>query len=166
MDPLAQLQDIITPEPISQFPIAIGWWLLLSALIIALIIIFIMIKKQRARTKIQQQAIKQLKNSPLTINETITLIKWAAMSYFPRAEIANISGEKLAEYLSNKLPIKQQQQYLANTLLVWQSIYQKDVATQSDITFNQAHLLWLQQALPPEKVKTTSNNKGGQNDKL
>ncbi|WP_448247396.1 DUF4381 domain-containing protein [Thalassotalea agariperforans] len=162
MDPLAQLQDITTPEPISQFPMAIGWWILLTLICLSIVVLIRQFKKYQALRKTQKVAIKQIsKNSP-NLAETIRILKTAAMAYLPRNEIAALSGQQLADYLTSKLPEKNQQAFIDNSANVWQQLYQKDASEQIDNNFNQAALHWLKNALPPKKLSTATNKTGGQ----
>ena len=162
MDPLAQLQDITTPEPISQFPMAIGWWILLTLILLIIVVLIRQFKKYQALRKTQKVAIKQIsKNSP-NLAETIRILKTAAMAYLPRNEIAALSGQQLADYLTSKLPEKNQQAFIDNSANVWQQLYQKDASEQIDNNFNQAAIHWLKNALPPKKLSTATNKSGGQ----
>ena len=162
MDPLTQLQDITTPEPISQFPMAIGWWILLTLICLIIVVFIRQFKKYQALRKTQKVAIKQIsKNSP-NLAETIRILKTAAMAYLPRNEIAALSGQQLADYLTSKLPEKNQQAFIDNSANVWQQLYQKDASEQIDNNFNQAAIHWLKNALPPKKLSTATNKSGGQ----
>jgi ABC-type anion transport system duplicated permease subunit len=162
MDPLAQLQDITTPEPISQFPMAIGWWILLALIFLIIVVLIRQFIKYQALRKTQKLAMKQIsKNSP-NLAETIRILKTTAMAYLPRNEIAALSGQQLADYLTNKLPEKNQQAFIDNSVNVWQQLYQKDASEQIDNNFNQAAIHWLKNALPPKKLNTVTNKTGGQ----
>ena len=149
MDPLAQLADIETPAQIGQWPIAIGWWLLLAMLIVLSVVIVKKINQALAKKCIQKQAIKKLATNTLSISEITQVVKWAAMHYFPRHEIANLSGEKLAAYLAGKLPKNKQQSFVDNCLPAWQQQYQISQSDDVKHTFQQASVLWLKHALPP-----------------
>lgn len=162
MDPLAQLQDITTPEPISQFPMAMGWWLLFALCCLTIVILVIQLKKYQALRKTQKMAIKQIsKNSP-NVAETIRILKTTSMVYLPRHEIASLSGQQLADYLASKLPEKNQQVFSDNSANVWQQLYQKDANDQINNEFNQAAIHWLKNALPPKKLSSAKNKAGGQ----
>ena len=43
--------------------------------------------------------------------ETLTLLKWAMLAYFPRDHVANLAGEKLQQFLLASLPVKHQQTF-------------------------------------------------------
>ena len=60
MDPLAQLKEIHLPEPVHNYPLAPGWWIL-AFIVIALTILF-MVKwfKAYRLAKAKRQAIKLL----------------------------------------------------------------------------------------------------------
>lgn len=162
MDPLAQLQDITTPEPISQFPMAIGWWLLLALICLATVVLIRQFKKYQALRKTQKMAIKQISKNAPNLAETIRILKTTAMAYLPRHEIAALSGQQLANYLVTKLPEKNKQAFIDNSANVWHQLYQKDASKQIDNDFNQAAIHWLKNALPPRKLSSATNKTGGQ----
>lgn len=145
--------DITTPELISQFPIAIGWWCVLIVFIALSIFTFTAIKKYTAKRRIQKQAINAIELSSSTITQTIRTLKWAAMAYFPRQELAPLSGEKLFDYLAKKLPEDQKKKFTPHYESVIKSLYRKDNDTIIKVEFNRAAIAWLTYALPPKKVK-------------
>jgi len=149
------LKDIHLPEQISDFPVAMGWWILLAIIIFCVIYSAV---KYRSYLKLrinQQQAIKQMQQNP-SIDETIRILKWAAMQYFPRNQIANLYGENFQLYLSNKLSVTQQTQFDALSTPAFNNLYRHNI-TQDHININsneelnQASILWLKNALPPNK---------------
>lgn len=160
MDPLNTAQaavinlpnDITTPQPISQFPIAIGWWCLLIIVIALSIFTFTTIKKYKAKRRIQKQAINAIELSSSTISETISILKWAAMAYFPRQELASLSGNKLFSYLASKSPEAQKINFTKHCELIVESLYTKDNNTIVQVEFNRAAVDWLTYALPPKEV--------------
>ena len=164
MDRLAQLQDITTPEPISQFPMAIGWWLLLALIILSVFTFIVKMNQYNTLRKIQKNAIKQINQQSPTLSETVRILKMAAMAYFPRNEIAALSGMQLADYLIGKLPEKAKTSFITKTSNAWQQLYQKNGGTQINSDFNQAALLWLKTALPPKSVKTTVKKQEANHD--
>jgi len=164
LDPLAQLSDIHLPPPISQSPIAIGWWLL--ALLIVFLLIFgaISLHRYNKQRKTKRQALKQLKkNSQMCVEETLLLIKWAALKYFPRQQCANLYGKKLQNFLLATLPdntpeAKRQNfsEQLAQCVTPFEQVYQKNGGDIVDENVNKLAISWLTTALPPKK--TTSKN--------
>lgn len=147
------LKDIHLPEQISEFPIAMGWWILMALIIFCIIYTVFKYRAHLKQRMNQQQAIKQLQQYP-NIEDTIKILKWAAMQYFPRKQIANLYGECFQLFLSKKLPDSQQAHFEALSTPAFNSLYQQDSAP-ADATKNankelhQASLLWLKNALPP-----------------
>ena len=105
---LAQLQDIIHPDPIGAWPWAIGYWLVL-ALVIALITLLVIWLRKRARDLAPKKAAKQLLNqldrqATSYASDVNSLLKRTAMSYLSREAIASLDGEAWAAWLDSYLP--------------------------------------------------------------
>ena len=154
-DPLAQLKDIHLPEQVNNYPLAYGWWLLLTCLLITLIIVIVKWQKHRKRCHAKKLALANLKNTENN-DDIVTLLKWAAFQYFPRNEVASLHGEQLQSFFISKLPAKQQDKF---QILCAQQLNQKyhPVEELSNKALNEAlqeaaHL-WLTQALPPKLLK-------------
>ena len=95
-------------------------------------------------------AINQItENTALT--ETIRILKWAAMAYFPRNEVASLSGSAFAAYLTEKLPTGKQQAFSLQTQPHWDALYQKSAQENIVPEFNQAAIFWLKKSLPPKQ---------------
>ena len=107
MDQL-QLQDIHLPESASFWPLALGWWILIA--VIALLASWIIIKAfKHAKQKRHQRTIlakfkileKKLKANPsnATVAEINTLLRQLAITYYPRSEIASLTGGDWLHFL-------------------------------------------------------------------
>lgn len=104
------LRDIHLPEPISWWPIAPGWWLLMVSLFLIIAVIFILRKiylgKQLKRDitseleNIKQQFQKTQNKSQLAKSLSI-LLRRASISYYPKTNIAGLTGEHWLAYLDN-----------------------------------------------------------------
>lgn len=103
-----QLQDIHLPESASFWPLALGWWLLLVVIVfLALWLTFKILK--RAKQKKHRIEIlnkftvleKKLRAEPsnTTIAEINTLLRQLAISYYPRAQIASLTGGEWLQFL-------------------------------------------------------------------
>ena len=152
-----ELNDIHLPAQINDFPIALGWWLL-AAIIIGVIILAAV--KYRAYIKLrisQKQAISQLQNSP-NIDHTIKVLKWAAIQYFPRNQIAHLYGEQFQSFLSNQLTGNQQLSFNELSSPAFENLYQNESPKGIAEQLNQASLLWLKNALPPRKNRSLGVN--------
>ena len=105
-----QLQDIHLPGDASFWPPAPGWWLLL-ALLIAVALWAVIKLRNKARLRKQQELIlsqldaleADLKKHPSneTIAEINTLLRQLAVNYYPRDEIASLTGAQWLQFLDN-----------------------------------------------------------------
>jgi len=154
MEPLAQLKDIHLPEQINNYPLSLGWWLLAVIFICTVLFIIIRIRRAKQLKQCQQQAIKQLKDQTPDDYITGSVLKWAAMQYFPRDDIASLYGPKFKDFLINSLPERHQESFLTMSAATFDTLYQKNSTTndlqQPSHDFQQAALLWLKHALPPK----------------
>lgn len=112
---LAQLQDIIHPEPIGAWPWAIGYWLVL-ALLIAFITLLVIWLRKRARYLAPKKAAKQLlsqldRQATSYASDVNSLLKRTAMSYLSRESIASLDGEAWATWLDGYLPEPKRQRF-------------------------------------------------------
>jgi hypothetical protein len=107
---VSQLKDIHLPAPITSWPIAPGWICLLF-ITLGIVIYSLSVWQKRKQQKIALQYalknLKELKNlldeNPTNINipATIsTLIRRTALHYFPRAEIAGLTGNSWLTFLN------------------------------------------------------------------
>jgi hypothetical protein len=101
-DPLAQLNDIISPSAPSWFPPAPIYWLLLSITIVAIYCSYYIWKKQRKQQKIkasQLNKLEQLKQQQVDFITLNQLLKACALTYFTRTEVASLHGEAWFDFL-------------------------------------------------------------------
>ena len=103
-----QLQDIHLPESAGFWPLALGWWILIAiAILVATWVVIKVIK--RAKKKRYQRIIlgkfkileRKLKANPdnATVGEINTLLRQLAISYYPRREIASLTGGDWLHFL-------------------------------------------------------------------
>jgi len=151
------LKDIHIPEQITNYPVAYGWWLLA---VITLIVIVFLFVKNRQKTELkhhQQQAIKQLKNSPNMSNtDVIALLKCAAMHYFSRVQLAKLFGEQFQQFLIEKLTEKHHKAFKQLSTQAFSEQYQAQTnkpSTKTNQELHQAAILWFTHALPPKPQK-------------
>jgi primosomal protein N' len=157
-NPLA-LKDIHLPEHITNYPIAYGWWILAILILLAIVLIVVKIKQNAKKNHVKKQALAQLKNNVnISNNELISLLKWAAMHYFSRVELAKLYGESLQHFLLKQLPEKHQSHFTKLSVQAFKNQYQTEAQNKVDTDFQQAVQLWLNQALPP-KTTAQANQK-------
>lgn len=110
------LRDIHLPEPIGWWPLAPGWWILLAILILLPVLIALFIKwrrHQRRQGRVKQQVEDELKrirdsyqqhqDSLRLIQELSALLRRAAISRYPRSEVASLTGEHWLNFLDRQL---------------------------------------------------------------
>jgi hypothetical protein len=152
---LAQLKDIHLPEQVHNYPVAYGWWILLTLLLIAVILAVVKWQKHRKRCHAKKLALTSLNNAQDN-DEIVTLLKWAAFQYFPRNEIASLHGQQLENFLISKLTTKQQDKFKTLCGQQLKNKYHPVEASSNEPlnrTLQEAAQLWLNQALPPKISK-------------
>lgn len=155
MDPLAQLQDIVLPEQVGQWPLAYGWWILISLVLLSFVLIVVwQIKRYRAR-QIQKQATAAVRSAQ-TEEDVIKILKWAAMTSFSRAELASQSGSVLKQALKDLLAENKQNEFETLAGFDWQSYYQATRENNTD-KLKLAALYWLKHALPATRKSDDLN---------
>lgn len=152
MDPLAQLQDIALPEQIGQWPLAYGWWIVISLVLLLCVTLVVWQIKRYQDRKIQRSALLAI-NSAESTEEVIRILKWAAMTSFSRSKIAASSGEGFKTLLKDQLPNSKQSEFESLSEFNWNSYYQ---ASEENIIeqLKTASIFWLKHALPVKSQKT------------
>ena len=168
------LHDIHLPEPISHYPVAPGWWLLLTVIIISAVCFYRWFKKNKRLNSSKKKALTLLKNNPaLSATQCISLLKWAAMQYGNRQQLAKLYGVHFQDFLVNKIPEQYQenftrlitpafeQQYQAGHGLLADATVEEAAAsfvlTTMDSDCYQATKLWLNHALPIKKSRGSNH---------
>ncbi|PMG51770.1 DUF4381 domain-containing protein [Shewanella sp. 10N.286.52.B9] len=111
---LMQMEDIVLPQPISQLPIAPGYWLVAIIIIAAGVITFIKLRKRAKYHAPRKAALAQLQQ--LDINDSQypsqinSLLKRTALSYLPRQDFAQLDGDQWFKWLELRLPQAEQGQ--------------------------------------------------------
>lgn len=145
------LADIHTPQAISAWPPAYGWWILLALAIVLLIALVHQWRKRKAERLAQKLALIELDNINLNDfaagQQINAILKRAAMHYFGRENIASLNGTTWQCFLVNSL----KRQYNNDTKFdnSWVSFaYSQKVEAQQVIEFHQFAKLWVKKALP------------------
>ena len=84
--------------------------------------------------------------------DAIELVRQAALCYFPREEIAQLTGKEWYEFLDSQL---NQPVFIANYELWQQALYSKH-PIQETHTLLQDCSLWIDQALPPKRKRRSA----------
>ena len=103
-----QLKDIHLPGSPDLWPLALGWWLLLAIIVLALFWLFSQLKKRNRIRKHRKMLLSTLDvledklrkdaNSE-TLAEVNVLLRQLAVNYYPRSEIASLTGGDWLHFL-------------------------------------------------------------------
>lgn len=107
-DPLQELRDVHLPDPISWWPPALGWWMVLAGLIVMVGLAF-WARSYRQRTRIRRAALAQFEHvkqhyavnadDQWAITEVSNLLRRYALAVFPRTDVAGLSGQSWLKFL-------------------------------------------------------------------
>lgn len=107
-DPLQELRDVHLPDPISWWPPAFGWWMLILALVVVVGLV-LWVRAYRQRTRPRRVALAQLEqvkqhyaihsDDQLAITQISHLLRRYALAVFSRAHVAGLSGQAWLKFL-------------------------------------------------------------------
>jgi len=117
-DPLANLHPLRQPELIGWWPLAPGWWLLLSiALLGAAALVYFLVRRYRANAY-RRRALQQLQrlqqeylvdhDASDYLAKTNALLKSVALVSYPQREVAARSGDEWLIFLNSRLGAAEQ----------------------------------------------------------
>jgi hypothetical protein len=108
-DPLAGLADIAVPQPVSWYPPAWGWWALAGALFVVALVLAIRRAQRFLADRYRREALRECaalearldseSRRVAALAELAVLLKRTALSAWPRAEVASLSGRSWIEFL-------------------------------------------------------------------
>lgn len=105
-DLMSQLRDIHTPDPVSWWPLAPGWWILMLLVIGAIVTLFILFKRSRqpspslAYAEQQLQLLQSKSSNKENLVEALHLLRRFAMSHFPKELTARMPLLTLAKTIA------------------------------------------------------------------
>ncbi|MGX9416391.1 DUF4381 domain-containing protein [Vibrio sp. RC27] len=151
---LLQLNPLHLPPSPSWWPIAWGWLSLIGSAIVALLLLIFLFRMRQKKLAPKKAALRIFSKSKetMTASEAMEIVRQAALSYFPRDEMAKLTGHDwyafLDSYVSTPL-------FTQNETLWQKALYQK--APNGDVN----QLVddcqdWVRRALPPAKRSSTN----------
>lgn len=163
MDPLNELKDIHLPPPISYWPPAYGWWILVLFIIIGVGFCIYLWAKKKRRTLAQRQALRMLERIdaqqedwPKQLN---SLLKRLALVYFAEKKVANLHGEDWRIFLANQLPAKKQADFNEQFSLLQAKLYRPAPSTPADFELCVRQVrLWITTGVPPNLKAQLQDN--------
>jgi len=110
--PLQQLRPMHLPELPSAWPLAPGWWLLATAVLVSIYFIWRWLQKRKkinARKRYRQQSLKILHSLQLrqtsnfeAIAELNQLLKRCAIQAYGRSQVSALSGQRWLSFLQQQ----------------------------------------------------------------
>jgi len=130
------LRDIHLPGPITWWPPAPGWWLMLALFCGLILAIFLLrrwlIKRRKEPKRIARRELKKLQteyqqhqNPQILVEKISILLRRLYLSCYPRAEVASLTGESWLQFLDKQLGNQQFTQGKGRCLI--EAPYRKNV---------------------------------------
>jgi len=143
------LRDIHLPDPITWWPLAPGWWLLLALLGILTVVIFLLrhraAKKRREPKQIAKRELEKLqteyqqhRNPQILVQKISTLLRRLCLSYYPRTEVASLTGEAWLQFLDKQTGSQQFTQGQGHCLIEAPYRQNRDINVDSLLTLCQS----------------------------
>ncbi len=108
---LAQLHDIHLPKPISWWPLAPGWFLLIAIVAMLCLIGSFLLSRWWSNRRPKKEALRELKatfreyqqdhNSQQSSAKVSELLRRVAIAYYPRTQVAGLYGDAWIHFLNN-----------------------------------------------------------------
>ena len=145
MDPQAVLENLAplrTPETISWWPLATGWWVLAALLVIALLALGVLAWRRYQTNRYRRTALRMLNElvaaDSATLEQINQLLKSTSLACWPASEVAQLYGEKWTAFLRNS--VKRPTNGEAFTVL--ENVY-KEPHTPANASLIEATRIWL-----------------------
>lgn len=113
-DPLAELRDLASPEVISLWPLAPGWWVLAALVLASVYLMSRKIQKTRRARVYQREAVSEIsihwqqyldeQDVSQYLQNLSNLLKRTALSAYPASNAASASGDTWLAFLDSTLP--------------------------------------------------------------
>jgi hypothetical protein len=109
-DPLAQLKDIHLPDAIGWWPLAPGWYAIITLIILLIIVLATYAYRRHRYALAKKQALMLLanyqedyekeQNTPASSAQISELLRRVALVYYPRTEVASLHGDAWLQFLN------------------------------------------------------------------
>ena len=145
------LKPLHLPTEPSVWPLPWGYWALLGFIVLSIILTVLLIRRKRKQERAKKAALKMLTSDVSTLSpaEANEILRQAALSYFPRKEVANLTGQSWFSFLDSQLASPR---FIPNESS-WHSALYNSANPPKD---EEANLIsdckyWVQNALPPKR---------------
>ncbi|WGV97862.1 DUF4381 domain-containing protein [Vibrio sp. YMD68] len=146
---LLPLNDLQLPPVPSWFPLAWGWWGSAFAIIAVIALILGLMKWNKKRLAPKKTALKLLQQGQNQQNpsDAIELVRQAALCYFPREQIAHLTGQEWYVFLDSHLASPT---FVPNANQWQQALYKKESIEEPQLLIEHCYQ-WVNEALPPKR---------------
>ncbi|CZF84686.1 DUF4381 domain-containing protein [Grimontia marina] len=145
--PALPLADIHLQQAPGIWPLAWGWWLVIAAVFIALLLVVYWLRMRNYRLAARKEALAAL-NEVRSVSDINALLKRAALSYYPREQVAGLTGERWLVFLDNQLPLPEQG-FVAESELWQKGTFSNVPCGESDLVRAKSLATrWLKTAIP------------------
>lgn len=165
------IRDIHLPDPVSWWPPALGWWLLLALVAVTVAGIF-WLKRRRQLLKLRNTSMAELDaiyeayenqcDAKRFARELSVLLRRVCISYFPTSDAAGLTGTAWLAFLDSLLSSKHNKsgQKFSNGVgeVLVKAPYQHNLKT-SDIDVDALYQLsaeWIDSLGPVQRIKKPS----------
>ncbi|MDO3385766.1 DUF4381 domain-containing protein [Gilvimarinus sp. SDUM040013] len=107
MDPLAQLNDIHIPEPVSWWPLAPLWWVIITVIVGLCVLAAWLALRLYRRNAYRRQALQQLNQlagESVTPGDINRILKSVAITAYGKRACASLYGQAWLDFLVSKAP--------------------------------------------------------------
>lgn len=130
---LSQLAPLREPPAVGWWPMAPGWWLLITLIVVALTALALWLRQRHRQRRYRQlalAALSELKAQQATSDAINRLLKAAALRAYPEDRVAALHGASWLQFLSSTCKTLDPEAFaeLAET-------YQRDPAASSSALF-------------------------------
>ena len=110
---LQNLNDIVLPEAVGWWPLAVGWYLLFGVLLVVLTWFTYTWVRRWINNRYRRVALQQLQllaedirntdNRDTGLRQIPVLLKRTALSVYPRSQLASLTGRNWHDFLNSKV---------------------------------------------------------------
>jgi hypothetical protein len=161
---LLALEDIITPQGVSLWPFAIGWWISIIMIFITTVIVIIFYRHYKKKWGYRLEALALLKEYKQSTNNTDIAIKYleclkrTAISAYPNNAIDSLYGSAWFNFLNEQTPKPLFEPELEKFICATQ--YQKTVDLKND-KLCMAIEAWIKQHSVHYSTRPSQSTQGG-----
>ena len=148
-DSLLPLNPMYLPDLPSWFPVAWGWWASVSATLLCLLSMWLLYRWNKKRLAPKKAALRLIQAGEKPA-EAFELLRQAALCYYPREEVAKLTGKEWYAFLDTqvKAPL-----FLDNYEIWQEALYsKKNLGNESELVAHCSQ--WVDEALPPKRRRT------------